>query len=148
MDFQHFINGAISGMFGIMLSHPIDTIKTSIQNNKKVKYNVRFLYRGILTALLGVGMEKAIVFGTYVNTKQYLQQKDFDKRYINFLLGLASGTSAAFIVTPVERLKILSQTGHTLSVNDFSPFHFIEGYQQHSHARFLGLLFTFLHTII
>lgn len=127
MDFQHFVNGAVSGMFGIMLSHPIDTIKTSIQDNKKVKYNVRFLYRGILPALSGVGMEKAIVFGTYVNTKKYLQKKDFNKRYINFLSGLASGTSAAFIVTPVERLKILSQTGHKLSVTDFNPFSLYRG---------------------
>lgn len=36
MDIKQFFNGAISGMFGIMISHPIDTIKTSIQDKKKL----------------------------------------------------------------------------------------------------------------
>jgi solute carrier family 25 (mitochondrial carnitine/acylcarnitine transporter), member 20/29 len=127
MDFTQFLNGAISGMFGISISHPIDTIKTSIQDNKNIKYNMRFLYRGVLPALSGVGMEKAIVFGTYVNTKHYLEEKNFNKKYINFLSGLASGTSAAFIVTPVERLKILSQTGHKITIKDIHPFSLYRG---------------------
>ena len=126
MDFTQFLNGAVSGMFGIMLSHPIDTIKTSIQDNKKVKYHVRFLYRGILPALSGVGMEKLLYLVHMLILNNIYYRKILIKD-INFLSGLASGTSAAFIVTPVERLKILSQTVHKLSVNDFSPFSLYRG---------------------
>lgn len=121
MDFTHFLNGMISGMFGVTISHPIDTIKTSIQDNKKIKYTPKFLYRGIVPALSGVGMEKAIVFGSYINTKKYLEDNGFNKRFITPISGLVSGTSAALIVTPVERLKILSQTGHKLTLDSFYP---------------------------
>lgn len=120
MDYKHFINGSISGMFGVILSHPIDTIKTSIQDNKKVNLNARYLYRGILPALSGVGLEKAVVFGFY-NNSYYYCSKYFNDFYAIPISGLMSGIGASLVVTPVERLKILSQTGHKLELKYFHP---------------------------
>lgn len=97
-----FVNGCLSGMVGITLSHPFDTIKTCIQDNKPVNLNIRNLYRGFLPPLFGVGLEKAIVFGVYSNL--------YDKTHSNTVSGAVSGLTASFIVTPVERIKILLQT--------------------------------------
>ena len=97
-----YFKGCLSGMFGISLSHPIDTIKTAKQSGFKIKYSFLNLYKGIIPPLIGVGLEKALVFGTY----QYLR-----KHQVNVpISGAISGFVATFIVTPYERLKILKQT--------------------------------------
>jgi hypothetical protein len=36
-----------------------------IQEKKPIDFKFRSLYRGLMAPLLGVGLEKAIVFGTY-----------------------------------------------------------------------------------
>ena len=65
---NQYLYGGISGMCGILISHPLDTIKTHIQTGNALtsfKPTIRNLYRGIGVPLIGVGFEKAIVFGTY-----------------------------------------------------------------------------------
>lgn len=126
MDLNYFVNGSISGMFGVIISHPIDTIKTSIQDRKPIKYNPKFLYRGIFPALYGIGLEKAIVFGSYNNAMKYLSHK-IDKKYAIPLSGLTAGLSASLVVTPVERLKILSQTGQKINIKSFYPKSLFKG---------------------
>ena len=99
---KNYMSGYISGVSAILVSHPIDTIKTNYQENLKVNYSLRSLYRGILAPVIGVGLEKAIVFGTY----------DLINNKINnyALSGAFAGLSASFVVTPYERIKILLQT--------------------------------------
>ena len=63
---EQFIFGYISGMAGILVSHPFDTIKTHIQSNKPIPRSLNGLYRGIGPPLIGVGLEKSIVFGVYI----------------------------------------------------------------------------------
>ena len=65
---ENFMFGYISGMAGILVSHPFDTLKTNIQENKPLTKNIRMLYRGLIPPLIGVGFEKAVVFGVYHNT--------------------------------------------------------------------------------
>lgn len=107
---QYYIKGAIAGMTGILLSHPVDTVKTHIQTGhtlRDFKPGIRNLYRGLLPPLAGVGLEKAVVFGTY---------NYFNKRLDNIpLSGAIAGFSAAVIVSPYERLKILRQ--NKISIN-------------------------------
>jgi len=101
-----YFKGCLSGMFGVIMSHPIDTIKTAKQSNFKIKYSFLNLYKGITPPLIGVGLEKALVFGTY----QYLRHNDVNVP----ISGAISGFVATFIVTPYERLKILKQTSNKL----------------------------------
>jgi solute carrier family 25 carnitine/acylcarnitine transporter 20/29 len=101
-DVYRYFVGGVSGMTGVFISHPIDTIKTNLQAGLKPSYNIINLYRGIKAPLIGVGFEKAVVFGSYT----YLRKKDYSVT----LSGAASGFIASFIVTPYERLKILNQT--------------------------------------
>ena len=104
-----YINGGLSGMCGIVLSHPIDTIKTHIQTGHKLntfKPSFNNFYKGITAPLLGVGIEKAIVFGTY----NYMYSKTDNIP----LSGAISGLMASLVVTPYERIKILKQTSEVI----------------------------------
>lgn len=104
---NHYVKGAISGMFGIIISHPVDTIKTHLQTHKTLntfKFEPLHLYRGITSPLLGVGLEKALVFGTY----NYCRNNNINKLNIP-LSGAISGFVASLIVSPYERIKILRQ---------------------------------------
>ena len=101
---KYYLKGAISGMTGIIISHPIDTIKTHIQTGNSIhtfQPSFRSLYRGLMSPLLGVGVEKAIVFGTY---NYALKQTDNIP-----LSGAIAGLTASIVVSPYERFKILKQ---------------------------------------
>ena len=114
---QDFINGWISGMSAIIFSHPLDTIKTNIQEKKIINYNFKSLYKGILPPLIGVGFEKAIVFGVYESTINHTKN--------NAISGGLSGMAASFIVTPFERIKILLQTNQGIS--SINPRYLFQG---------------------
>ena len=104
--YKNFGYGYLAGMAGIVASHPFDTIKTNIQKKQIVNYNIRNLYKGVAAPLFGVGLEKAIVFGTYETSKKYTNS--------DFISGGLAGLTASFVVTPFERIKILLQTNQTV----------------------------------
>ena len=105
--YKHYLGGAVSGMFGILLSHPVDTIKTHLQTGRPFRsfvFNITNLYKGLKAPLLGVGVEKALVFGTY----------NYCRTGLNWdipIAGAMAGLIASGIVSPYERWKILRQTG-------------------------------------
>jgi len=120
--YQQFINGWIAGISAVIVSHPFDTYKTHIQENKIMpNYKLRTLYKGISAPLLGVGFEKAVVFGVYestiMHTSKWCKSIWGDNMYAfvasNAMSGGLSGMCASFIVTPFERIKILLQTAST-----------------------------------
>lgn len=118
--FKNYLSGFISGTTAILTSHPIDTIKTNYQEKLPIKLDIRNLYRGISAPLLGIGLEKAIVFGTYDTM--------YNKTNSHIISGAISGLSASFIVTPYERIKILLQTNKTNKSNiSLSPRYLFQG---------------------
>jgi hypothetical protein len=102
---KSFSFGYMGGVMGIIASHPIDTMKTNYQIGKPIL--LKNLYKGILPPLFGVGLEKSIVFGVYETTKPILRN--------DLLCGALAGSAASIVVTPFERIKILLQTGHTIT---------------------------------
>jgi solute carrier family 25 carnitine/acylcarnitine transporter 20/29 len=119
---NNYLKGAISGMTGILLSQPVDALKTHYQVNKNIKFNYTFknFYRGVSSPLLGVGLEKAMVFGTY----------NYFKNKLNYnvpISGAISGFIASAVVTPYERLKILSQTNQKITKEFFRPSYLFRG---------------------
>jgi len=106
---ENYVFGYISGMAGILVSHPFDTLKTNIQENKPLTKNIRMLYRGLIPPLIGVGFEKAVVFGVYHNTI-----KETNSPAVS---GALAGFAASVVVTPFERIKILIQTGQKIRFN-------------------------------
>ena len=110
-----YLNGGVSGMCGILLSHPIDTIKTHIQTGNKLNtLNPSFknLYKGISAPLIGVGIEKAIVFGTYNYMKSITDNIP--------LSGAISGLTASIVISPYERIKILKQNSQVIQFKDLN----------------------------
>ena len=135
-----FAMGAISGMTGVILSHPIDTIKSNIQKHgvihRQQLNTVAKLYRGIWSPLLGVGFEKAIVFGMYEKTQRVFENPDRSIPLVNAISGGVAGLSASFLVTPYERIKILLQNGSTLNRQTFQ-----------FRSLFRGLSMTFIREV-
>lgn len=110
MTDNYYVKGALSGMFGICLSHPVDTIKTYYQTQKVMQYSFKNLYKGISAPLIGVGIEKGLVFGTYNYCKNTAQLPIP-------VSGAISGLVASVVVSPYERIKILKQTGQKPKFN-------------------------------
>ena len=117
--YKNFLYGSIAGISAVLVSHPIDTIKSNIQEKKPIKYNFKFLYRGLSAPLIGVGLEKSIVFGVFETTRKYTGS--------DVISGALSGTSASLIVTPFERIKILLQTGQSISKTNFNSTYLFQG---------------------
>ncbi len=97
----------------------MNSCKPSIRYNedkntrrKKIIFKFRNLYRGVSAPLIGVGLEKAIVFGTFENTIKYTKS--------DFISGGISGLSASLVVTPFERIKILLQTDGKLNIRNLN----------------------------
>ena len=110
---NQYLFGCIGGMFGILISHPLDTVKTHIQTGNMLstfKPNIRNFYRGLTVPLIGVGIEKAIVFGTY----NYMHKKTDCIP----LSGAFAGLTASLIVSPYERLKILKQNSQLFTYKE------------------------------
>jgi solute carrier family 25 carnitine/acylcarnitine transporter 20/29 len=97
-----FLYGLLGGLTGTIISHPFDTVKTRIQSNtSKTILNAVSrgkLYSGLTPPLVGIMLEKSIVFGFYEKTKSY--------GWNNFVSGLVGGFISTIVVTPVDRLKI------------------------------------------
>ena len=107
-DLTYYLKGGISGMCGILLSHPLDSIKVHKQLNHNLPFTYSFhnLYKGISSPLLGIGLEKSIVFGTY----SYCKKQNLNTP----LSGAISGLLASLIVSPYERFKILKQSNQPI----------------------------------
>jgi solute carrier family 25 carnitine/acylcarnitine transporter 20/29 len=108
-----FIYGLCGGFVGTLLSHPIDTVKTRIQTQK---YDTIInaikggkLYSGLTPPLLGIMLEKSIVFGFYDQSKKY--------GFNNFWSGVIGGFASTVIVTPIDRLKIHFQNNEKAKIN-------------------------------
>ena len=132
---QNYLSGMISGVNAILISHPIDTIKTNIQEKKPVDLKFRSLYRGLMAPLLGVGLEKAIVFGTY--------EAAMKKTNNHALSGGIAGLSASFIVTPFERVKILLQTNQTITNSMMTPKFLFQGWSATLYREMPGFAIYF-----
>jgi hypothetical protein len=122
-----FICGAVSGMISAFCCQPFDTLKIFYQQInssqykdflalKKYTQKIKYLWRGSIPSMLGVGTEKALVFGTNNYVFNYFSL-DRNNIYHNFLVGGISGIGALFAVVPCEYIKINMQNDMSLKMN-------------------------------
>lgn len=123
IDYYSFLEGCVSGMFGVTISHWLDTIKSNLQTGTKIQYNPRFLSKGIASPLLGTGFEKALVFGIFNNTHDYLKHNYSFGPMTNIAIsGGFSGFCASFIVAPFDKAKIMCQTNDKVKIRPRNLF--------------------------
>jgi len=108
-----FIYGICGGFTGTIISHPFDTIKTRIQSNNASSIaeaiQMKKLYAGITPPLIGIMLEKSIVFGFYNKAKEH--------KLNDFFSGIIGGFMCTLIVTPIDRLKINFQNKQPVTSN-------------------------------
>jgi solute carrier family 25 carnitine/acylcarnitine transporter 20/29 len=119
-----FAYGLVGGVVGTGLSHPFDTLKTRIQSSKASSISDAFkmgkLYSGLTPPLLGIALEKSIVFGFYNLAKQ--------NGLNNFTSGLFGGFMSTVVVVPVDRLKIIMQNKGTITKEILKPSSLYKGF--------------------
>lgn len=116
-----FIGGVLFGYINVIVGHPLDTIKVLSQvNNNNINnkhYNLRLLYRGIIPPLLTVPIQNALVFSSYHKACEIFDVKKNDKNYMKiFVSGGYAGIFYSILSTPMELIKIRSQTNLTLNM--------------------------------
>ncbi|KAF5292582.1 hypothetical protein FQA39_LY13915 [Lamprigera yunnana] len=126
-----FIAGCIGGCAGIVVGHPLDTVKVHLQtqdaSNPKykgtlhcfrsllVKDGIRGIYKGISSPLVGVAAINAIVFGVYGNAQRH--SSDPNSLTTHFFAGSLAGLAQTGICSPMELAKTRAQ----LSGDNISP---------------------------
>lgn len=113
---DNFIAGYLGGMLGTFAAYPIDTLRIRLQSG--IKSNKGIL-SGVASPAIGIGIEKAVVFGVYNNTYKYTKN--------DFISGLNSGLFASMVVTPVEKYKILKQNDPKLTYSSITNNIFKKG---------------------
>ncbi|CAH0554645.1 unnamed protein product [Brassicogethes aeneus] len=114
-----FFAGCLGGCAGVIVGHPLDTVKVLIQtqDSKNLKYKgtldcfksiirrdgLRGIYKGMSSPLAGVAGINAIVFGVYGNTQKNLSNPDSLKSHA--IAGATAGLFQSCVCSPMELAK-------------------------------------------
>lgn len=114
-----FIAGLFGGAAGVLVGHPFDTVKVHLQTDdpKNPKYrgtfhclksillsdNIRGLYRGISSPMMGIGLVNAVVFGVYGNVQRLSDNPN--SLMSHFWAGAVGGIAQSVICSPMELAK-------------------------------------------
>lgn len=129
INIRSYFQGGVSGAMGVLASHPCDTIKTRIQTSQPIEFNPRALYRGIAPPFFGLFVEKSMVFGTYENMYRMLSDETkYSTGKKNIISGSVAGFVASFVVTPIERLKIIRQANNPITREILYPKNLYKGW--------------------
>lgn len=111
-----YYSSVLSSYFGIIISHPVDTVKTNQQISGEKLYPLlrklnsqgyKSYYKGIKFPLMFVPLEKGIVF----NLDNYLYKKTKNHLYSGFGAGVVAG----FFVNFIENYKINQQNLYNMN---------------------------------
>lgn len=116
---NHYLAGGVSGLIEVLITHPLDYIKTShqlfVQKNKNknehfytyLKKNTKLsnYYTGISSRIIGVVPMRLVFWGTQNATKNILEQNNINKWYNFLIIGTTSGILQTTIDNQVEIIK-------------------------------------------
>ncbi|KAF7494952.1 Mitochondrial basic amino acids transporter [Sarcoptes scabiei] len=124
-----FVSGFFGGVAGVLVGHPLDTIKVIVQTSPhrlsaiSVARNssISSLYRGIKAPLAGLAALNTIVFGVHGS----IMRLTFDNErnishtlFMNAIAGSCAGLAQSIISSPIELLKTRSQiNSHSILTN-------------------------------
>ena len=110
--------GGLSGIIEVLLTHPIDYIKTKrqlyIQNNNDVKNFYKDLvrknrftdyYTGLSSRIIGIIPMRLLFWGTQNNVKSILEKIGINKWYNFLIIGSSSGIVQTCVDNQIEIMK-------------------------------------------
>ncbi|KAL9892390.1 solute carrier family 25 member 45 isoform X1 [Glossina fuscipes] len=127
-QYSHFLAGCFGGACGVLVGHPLDTIKTWQQASNSnvftatkqiyVRNNgIKGFYRGMFFPFVTTGAINSILFGVYGNHMRQLRRvchSDYQREQLEykhmFLAGSIAGFVQSFIACPIELVKVRLQT--------------------------------------
>lgn len=125
MDHNKYIAGGLSGILEILVTHPIDYIKTIkqkySQNNKNFNLynfikNNKNLYKGIKPRIIGIIPMRVTFWGVQDSTNTYLKNTNYNKITKGLMIGLNGGFCQALIDNPIEIIKIQQMNNQQISL--------------------------------
>lgn len=106
-----FLIGGVIGISQVIIGHPLDTIKTTIQSKQPIKkFSFSRLYKGLTPPMISNSIINSSVFGL-----NNFFQKSTKSQYVS---GFISGLVSTIIINPFEVAKIQRQN---LSKLPFKP---------------------------
>lgn len=115
------LSGGIAGLVEVSLTHPLDYMKVSIQQNKKIV--IREFYRGILSRYTSVFPMRGILWGCRKQGKKHLKDSSFLQK--SGAIGGVAGFLQTFVDAPLENIKI--QRMYYNKVN-YQPYYLTRGF--------------------
>ncbi|KAI1305259.1 Mitochondrial basic amino acids transporter [Halotydeus destructor] len=120
-----FLAGCLGGVAGVLVGHPLDTVKVKLQTQGMLSSNTLYrgtlhcllvtakkdgffgLYKGMSSPLYCLTFINAIVFGVYGNVSRYLGS---DRTLGNEMTcGTMAGLCQTFVTSPMELVKTRRQ---------------------------------------
>uniref|UniRef100_A0A0G4H133 Mitochondrial carrier protein n=1 Tax=Chromera velia CCMP2878 TaxID=1169474 RepID=A0A0G4H133_9ALVE len=135
LDVRHVVAGVVSGMCGVFVGHPLDTVKARIAFSPAsssgpplytgvldcvgktwAKEGIRGFFRGLPFPILGDSLVCMSSYGIYGNVRDVLLSREsagWSDHHIAFVSGAVAGLGSAFVETPFDMLKTQMQVAHT-----------------------------------
>lgn len=143
-----FIYGGLSGLCEVSVSHPIDLLKTQIQEshskNKISKISIKQiynttgiygLYSGYLPRMCGVFPMRLLFWGSQSKANELIKSSN----YKSLVVGSITGSVQTLVDSPIEYMKVKTMTGGNYKnlclTRGFIPTLF-------RNVGFAGILFT------
>ncbi|XP_043825753.1 solute carrier family 25 member 45 isoform X2 [Dromiciops gliroides] len=128
MPVEEFVAGWISGAVGLMLGHPIDTVKVRLQTQNTYRgimdcviktyrrESVLGFFKGMSFPIGSVAVVNSVLFGTYSNSLLLLSSTSHQDRkaqppnYVHiFVSGSIAGFVQAYCLAPFDLIKVRLQ---------------------------------------
>jgi len=105
--------GGIAGLVEVSMTHPLDYMKVSIQQNKRIL--VKEFYRGITSRYTSIFPMRGILWGCRKKGKKYLKDTGIIQK--SSAIGGVAGFLQTFVDAPLENIKIQRMYCNTVNYN-------------------------------
>ncbi|XP_036380502.1 solute carrier family 25 member 45 [Megalops cyprinoides] len=129
MPLVEFVAGWISGAAGLIVGHPVDTVKVRLQTTSRYKgifdcvartyayEGIPGFFKGMAFPVLSIAVSNSVVFGSYSNALDYLTQSQYADRSKDksasatavFTAGCFSGVAQVLVTAPIDLVKVRLQ---------------------------------------
>ena len=102
MEYNKIISGGIAGLAEVTCTHPLDYIKTTLQQGNKPK--IFSIYKGVVSRYIGIFPMRAIFWSTQNYGKNKFKNHNI---LLNGLFtGIITGTAQTIVDSPIESIKV------------------------------------------